>query len=140
MLTLQALLATLSVFIFGVGVLFVNAGRAITTNRLRAGGTEPLYIHWGTGATDPVGGDTALQTPGTESRVAGTSSQQTTTTSNDTYQVTGSLTCNATGKTISEAGLFDASTSGNLFMRGTFTGIPVVQNDSIAFTMKVAYA
>jgi hypothetical protein len=43
-------------------------------------------------------------------RVAGTSSQVTTTNSNDTYQVQGTITCNlGGGLAITEAGLFDTS-------------------------------
>lgn len=113
-----------------------NAGKAIITNRIKGSGTEPNYIAWGTGAGTAAATDTTLFTESSESRVAGTSTQQTTTTTNDTYQVVGTMT--ATGsRTITNAGLFDASTSGNLFMKGDFTGVALNTNDSIAFTMKV---
>ena len=102
-------------------------------------GTEPKWIAWGTGAGTAAATATTLYTEAAESRVSGTSSQQTTTTSNDTYQVTGTMT--ATGaRTITNAGLFDASTSGNLFMYGDFTGVSLNTNDSIAFTMKVQFS
>lgn len=113
-----------------------NAGLAITTNRIKGSGNEPNYMGWGTGTTPAAVTDTGLETPAAESRVAGTSTQQTTNTTNDTYQVAGTLTCAGAGKTISEVGLFDAPTSGNCFIHGTFTGIALNVGDSITFTIK----
>jgi len=57
-------------------------------------------------------------------RVSGTTSQVTTSTTNDTFQVVGTQTAGTT-ETITNAGLFDASTSGNLFIKGDFTGVPL---------------
>ena len=96
--------------------------------------TAPTYIGWGTGTTAAAVTDTALQTPSAESRTNGTKSKVTTTFSNDTLQVTGTVT-SSSSQTISEAALFDASTSGNMYVRGTFTGIPLGNGDSIAFTV-----
>lgn len=116
-----------------------NAGKGIITNRLKGAGTEPNYIAWGTGAGTAAITDTTLFTESAESRVAGTSTQQTTTTTNDTYQVVGTMTASG-ARTITNAGLFDASTSGNLFMKGDFTGVALNTSDSIAFTMKVQFS
>ena len=113
-----------------------NAGSAIIANRLKGLGTEPNYMHWGTGTTAATTADTALQTPRAESRVAGTSSVVTTTVTNDTYQVVGTLTCASTSAAITELGLFDAATSGNMFIRSTFDPINVAVGDSIQFTAK----
>lgn len=124
-----------------------NAGRAIVTNRLRAGGTEPNQIAWGTGAGSAAVADTTLfaeraldLTATTGTRAAGTSSQQTTTVTNDTYRVTGTLTATGAG-TVTNAGLFDNSTigSGNLFLKGDFTGIALAANDSITFTFNAQF-
>lgn len=122
-----------------MATVFTNAGKAITTNRLKGAGTEPVYVAWGTGAGTAAAADTTLFTESAEARVAGTSTQQTTTTTSDTYQVVGTITASA-GRTITNAGLFDASTSGNLFMKGDFTGVALLTGESIQFTMKVAYA
>lgn len=121
-----------------MATILVNTGKAIVTNRLRAGGTEPNYVGWGTGAGTAALTDTTLFTESTETRVAGTSSQQTTTTTNDTYQSIGTLVA-AAGKTITNAGLFDAVSTGNLFMKGDFTGLALLTGDSIAFTMQVQF-
>lgn len=98
--------------------------------------TAPTYIDWGTGTNAAAVTDTALQTPGGESRTNGTKTKQTTTVSNDTLQVVGTITASG-GKTITEAGLFDASSSGNLYVRGVFTGIALLTGDSIAFTVTI---
>lgn len=92
-------------------------GREFITFRLKGtpgAGTEPLNIGWG--VTPPAGGPfTANQTDvapfdeGPESRVAGTSSEVTTTTINDTYQVVGTITASGT-RTIDEVFLSDLTT------------------------------
>lgn len=98
--------------------------------------TAPTYVHWGTGSTTEAVGDTALQTASAEARTNGTKTKQTTNTTNDTYQVVGSITSAGT-QTIAEAGLFDASTAGNMYVRGTFTGIALAASDAIEFTIQI---
>jgi hypothetical protein len=113
-----------------------NRGKEIFVDRLSAAGTEPKYVAWGTGAGTAAVGDTTLFSEASESRTNGTSSKVTTSTTNDTYRVTGTITADGS-KTITNAGLFDASTVGNLFMKGDFTGVALVVGESIAFTMNV---
>lgn len=131
---------------FGFATLQVNGGRGIVTGRIRGTGTEPLNIGWGTGAGTTAAADTALftevlvnMTAGGTDHTVGTSSQQTTTTTNDTYRVTGTRTATAAG-TITNAGLFDAASGGTLYMKGDFTGIALANGDAIAFTMNVQYS
>lgn len=130
----------------GLATLQVNGGRGIVTNRLRAGGTEPLNIGWGTGAGTTAAADTTLftealvnMTAGGTDHTVGTSSQQTTTTTNDTYRVTGTRTATAAG-TITNAGLFDAASGGTLFMKGDFAGVALSNADAISFTMNIQYS
>lgn len=124
-----------------------NGGRALVTSRMRGSGAEPVYMGWGTGAGTTAATDTSLfteraadlaATSGT--RTTGTSSQQTTSVANDTYQVSGTIVSTGTGS-VTNAGLFDNSAigSGNLFMKGDFSGIPLSPNDSIALTMRVQF-
>lgn len=130
-----------------MATVLTNAGRSILTNRILAGGTEPKQAGWGTGAGTAAAADTTLFTEAnttfgaTGTRVAGTSSQQTTTVTNDTYQVTATITSGGTN-TITNAGLFDNATigSGNLFIKGDFTGIGVSSGDSILFTYKITFS
>lgn len=121
-----------------MATLLVNTGRAIITNRLNSGGTIPSYVAWGTGAGTTSATDTTLFTEVTP-RTAGTATQVTTSTTNDTFQVVGTQTA-AVGETITNAGLLDASTSGNLFVKGDFTGIALNTGDSIQFTFKVQFS
>jgi len=121
-----------------MATLLVNTGRAIITNRLNGGGTTPQYVGWGTGAGTTGATDTTLFTE-VLPRVSGTVSQVTTSSTNDTFQVVATQTA-GTSETITNAGLFDAATSGNLFVKGDFTGIPLNTSDSIQFTFKVQFS
>ena len=125
-----------------MAVKVVNAGLAILTNRIIQAGTAPKDIGWGIGTTAVAVTDTSLvtesapttsggRTVGTESRVTSASPAVT----NDTYQVVGTVTAVST-LAITEAGLFDAVTAGNMLMRGVFTAVNVVSGDSIAFTFQ----
>jgi hypothetical protein len=115
-----------------------NVGKGIVTNRIKGAGSEPNYVHWGTGTTVAAATQTALVTASAEARVAGTSTQQTTTTTSDTYRVVATLT-SASTQAITEAGLFDASTAGNMFVRGDFAAINLANGDSIQFTINVQF-
>lgn len=76
--------------------------------------TEPKILGWGTGGV--AGGpftaapsDVGMFLESAETRVTGTSSLATTTATNDTYTVTGTIT-SSSGQTITEMGLFDSAT------------------------------
>lgn len=120
-----------------------NAGQAIVTNRMIGSGTEPKFVMWGTGAGTAAVTDTTLFTETTdEARTTGTSTRVTTTVTNDTYQVVGTITVATAGKTITNVGLFDVvtSVSGNLYFKSDFTGLALSVADSITFTIKVKFA
>jgi hypothetical protein len=121
----------------------VDGGLDIVTNRIKGAGTEPLNVGWGTAAGTTARTDTTLFTEklvdlttsaGTD-HTAGTSSRVTTNTTNDTYQVVATRTATGAG-TVTNAGLFDAASGGNLFLKGDFTGIGLASGDSIQFTIK----
>jgi hypothetical protein len=110
--------------------IITNIGLSIIANRLEGVGTEPIYFGWGTGTTAPTSADTALQiedATGGYSRVAGTSAIITVSVASDTFQVSGSMTALA-GLVITEWGLFDAITTGNMLMRE-------VQNPGLTLTL-----
>jgi hypothetical protein len=52
--------------------------------------------------------------------------------------VTGTVTAAGT-LAITEAGLFDATTAGNLLIRSVFSAVNVVVSDSIAFTFGLTF-
>ena len=127
-----------------LATVFTNAGAAIVTNRMIQAGTAPKNIGWGTGATAAAVGDTALGTevaPTTAGgRTVGTESRTTVTNANDNYQVVGTVTQTAAGPVaITEAGLFDAVSAGNMLIRSVFAAVNTSLNDSIAFTFGLKF-
>lgn len=100
-----------------------RTGANVMVDRLRTTATystEPKNIAWGTGGTgtETAGGappfaaaisDVAMFQEAAEARTAGTSSITTTTFTNDTYTVTGTIT-SLSAQTITEMGLFDSTT------------------------------
>src|SRR6266498_3619218 len=87
-----------------------NAGLDILTNRIRALGTEPLNVGWGTGAGTTARTDTTLFTEalvtlaaGTTDHTVGTSSRVTTTTTNDTYRFVATISAPCAGTFTSAA-------------------------------------
>jgi len=126
---------------FGVATVITSSGKAIAAKRqigTSPSQAEPLYLSMGVGATGAGRtasvADTALSTP-VESRVAGTSSTVTTTNTNDTYQVVGTITATAT-RAVDEFGTFDASSAGNMDLSATLNVINLNAGDSITWTSK----
>jgi len=112
-----------------------NLGFANNTAAWNAFATRPLFLGWGTGAGQTAA-STALAAAAPEARTSGTSSQVTTTITNDTYQVVGTITASA-ARAITEVALFDALTVGNMDVYGDFAVINLASGDAIAFTVKV---
>lgn len=126
---------------FGTATVVTNVGKGIAAKR-QIGATPSQnpakFIGIGTGATTAartaVAADTALSTE-VETRATGTESTVTTTQTNDTYQVVGTIT--ATGsRAVDEAGTFDASTTGNMDISATFPVVNLLTGDSIQLTFK----
>lgn len=122
-----------------------SKGREFVTFRLKGAptsGTEPLNLGWG--ITPPAGGpftaattDVAPFDEGPENRVAGTSSFVTTTSTNDTYQVAGTITATGT-RGVVEVFLSDLTTKPvtNTVAAGGVVGSAVATtlNTGTAFT------
>lgn len=123
-------------------VAFTNAGTAVITNRITQAGTAPKNIGWGVGTTTAAITQTALVTESAPTtaggRTVGTESRTTGTNTNDQYTVTGTVTAGST-LAITETGLFDAVTAGNMLIRSDFSAINVVSGDSIAFTFNLKF-
>ena len=124
-----------------------SVGKAVISGRMFGATptqTEPHFVGWGTGAGAGAAGSTDLSTPATEARATGTSSQFTTTVTNDTHQVVGTLTANA-NKTITNVGIFDAAGTGSPPSGGVlyaiFDGLSQALNsgDSIQLTARVQF-
>ena len=124
-------------------VKIVNQGLEVTTDRLldSPNGNQPQWIDMGTGTTPAADTDTVLETPGPEARTVGVMSQITTTTTDDTLQVVGTITKTTSAGAITECALFThlTSTTGFLYLRATFDAINLQVGDSIEFTIKAQY-
>lgn len=128
--------------LIALATVFTNAGAAIITNRVTQAGTAPKNIGWGIGATAAAVAQTALVTESAPTtaggRTVGTESRTTVTNTNDNYQVAGTVTAAST-LAITEAGLFDAVSAGNMLIRGDFAAVNVLSGDSIAFTIGLKF-
>ena len=113
-------------------VVVTNKGEEKAIDAIDAFLTTP-FIHWGTGTTTAAETDTTLETAASEARVAAAQSQP----AIDTLRDVATITCAGAGKAITECGLFDASTSGNMYVRATFDVINVSVGDAIEFTINI---
>lgn len=126
---------------FGIGTVVTNGGKATAANRLQTTTSRnPFkFLGIGTGATGAArtaaAADTALSTE-VETRVSGTESIVTTTVTNDTYQVLGTVAITGT-RANDEAGLFDASTVGNMGASATYNVLSLVSGDSLQLTWQI---
>ena len=113
----------------------MNAGKAEMSGLLLkdVGGQAFDYVAIGTGTTAPNITQTALV--GEKYRNACTGSQQTTTVTNDTARLTCSIAITATA-TMSEAGVFNSSSAGDMLARTTFSGLAVSSGN----TLQVGYS
>lgn len=116
---------------------FVDVGKQWVVDKMDdSSATTMNRVGWGSGAGTTGESNTTLFTEESETRATATLSQQTTTVTGDTFQAVGTITATGT-KTITNAGLFDAASGGNMLIKGDFSGIPVLSGDSIEFTFKL---
>ena len=116
-----------------------NAGRDAIVDAFSGTFDLSTFNHHdsGTGTNAEAVGDTALQTPTTEARVAGTQSQPT----SDVYRSIATITY-AGARAVTEHGLFSqaAKPGGTLLDRTVFAAVNVVADDSVQFTFTIAFA
>lgn len=127
-----------------VGII-TNTGLAMVTEALHAHADRPRHLQWGVGSGQLITDNALDDTTGTtEARTAGTTAQATTTVTDDTYRVTGTIVA-AGSRAITEVGAFDAAgsgsppTGGNMGLYGDFAVINLLSGDSIAFTIDAVF-
>lgn len=113
---------------------YTDVGEAQTVDALDTLLSTP-FIAWGTGAGTSSKTDTTLFIEASEARVASTASQP----AADTLRNVATITADG-AKTITNAGLFDASTVGNMIVKGDFTGIALALGESIEFTIDLQFS
>lgn len=121
--------------------LVTNAGKAGVASRINGSGAVAAftYIAVGTGATAAALGDTALQTELAASglsRANSTASRVTTDVTNDTARLQNTFTVTGTAA-VTESGVLNAASVGDLLARQTFSAINVVNGDSLQITWDV---
>jgi len=123
-----------------VNNLIVNVGLAQAAGLLNGVVTNYFdYLAIGTGTTPPSATDTGLQseiTTGGGARAASTNSRVTTTVENDTAQFVHQWDFTSSFA-VTESGIFDSSTGGNMLARQTFSAINVNNGDSLQITWKI---
>jgi hypothetical protein len=99
------------------------------------------YIEIGTGSTAPTIADTTIETP-----IGGCARVQDATVAGDTAtpgEITATVESTFSGATcaatVTEAGVFDASTSGNMIARSTFAGVTVGASDTLTVTYNIKF-
>lgn len=114
-----------------------NAGRAHIAGLLSNTVAPPAdyFIAWGTGAGTAAVADTTLFTE-VDARVSSVESRVTTTITNDTAQFVATLTA-AAARSITNAGVWTASTAGTLIQKSDHASVPLLANDSIQYTFKI---
>ena len=117
-----------------MATIFTDVGENVVTDYITGDASAPAdyFIGWGTGAGTAAKGDTTLFTESTETRATAVESQPT----SDKAQWIGTITATA-ARTITNAGLFDAVTSGSMLVKGDFTGIVLANGDKIEFTISL---
>lgn len=121
-----------------------NAGLAAIASRIGgAGGVAAgTYIAVGTGTNAFNASDTTLQTEVTTSglgRANATMSRVTTNVTDDTSQALYQFSVSGT-VAVTEAGIFNAGSSGDLFARSVFSAINVANGDTLQITYKIVVA
>lgn len=129
-----------------MATVLTNDGQEWAAERLagvQGAGTNNVYanagshIGWGTGSGTASASDTTLFTESSDpASRASTTVSVVGTGSSAKYQATATLT-SSTSQTITNAGLFTASSSGVLLVKGDFTGIALANGDSISFTLTI---
>ncbi len=96
------------------------------------------WIEIGTGSTAPTSGDTTIETAiGGCARVQDATVAVVSPTGEITATVESTFSGATCAATVTEAGVFDATTTGNLLARSTFAGVTIGASDTLTVTYNV---
>ena len=113
-----------------------NTGRTNIISLLYSALSGKSYIGWGIGAGTSAITDTTLFSEVASERTAATAAIITSTITGDTLQISATLTATSI-ETITNIGWFDASSGGNLFIKGDFTGVALNPGDKLFLMTKL---
>lgn len=117
----------------------MNVGKSAMSGLMLSdiGGTAFDYLALGTDSTAPNATQTALIAQ--VYRTASTGTQVSTSTTNDTAQLSGSFSITASN-TLQEVGIFNSSSAGTMFARTTYSAINAASGDTINAVYKVQFS
>ena len=116
--------------------IFTDVGETIMADLLDGTITAPtLRIGWGTGAGTTAKADTTLFTEAAEARVAATMSQPLA----NQNQMVATVT-SLSDQTITNSGVFDSVSSGNMLLKTDFAGVALLTGDKIEFTFQLDWS
>lgn len=116
--------------------IYTDAGEDLTADILDGTTAAPTWrIGWGTGAGTAAKGDTTLFTEAAEARVNATMSQP----SSNVNQFLALIT-SLSSQTITNAGVLDAASGGNLLLKSDHAGIAVAIGDKIEYTFQLTWS
>jgi len=119
-----------------VADIFTDAGEDKVVDILDGTSAVPTWsIGWGTGAGTATKADTTLFTEAAEARVTAVMSQP----ASNTNRFVATLT-SASAQTITNGGVFDAASGGNMLQKSDFTGIVLANGDKIEFTFDLVWS
>lgn len=117
-----------------MAVVYTDAGQAHVIDVLdpatRGAQATTYYGAWGSASTTPAVTQTALGTENAESRVAATISQPAANTIRYLWEVTASA-----NRTVNEFGVFNASSTGTMLIRGTHATLNIESGDRVEYTV-----
>ena len=119
--------------------LIVNVGKAQVAGLINGDVTTPFkYIAIGTGTTSPAATDTGLENE-THREQADTIDRVTTSVTNDTARLIKTFSGYSGSEAITESGVFDAASGGNMLCRQTFSALNINWDagDSLQITWKI---
>jgi hypothetical protein len=121
-----------------MATIYTDVGENVTADYFDGTSSAPAnyYVAWGTGTGTASKTDTTLFTEASETRVTPTTEDQP---SSNQNRWIATLTADGS-KTITNAGLFDALTGGNMVIKGDFTGIALTASDKIEFTITLTWS
>lgn len=118
--------------------LVVTAGKVQAAKYwIGTGGAAMTWIAVGTGTSDPAAGNTTLQAEITDSGLA---RKQDTAPTNSSNEASITVLWNVTGtKAVTESGIFNASSSGQMGARVTFAALNMSSGDTLQLTWKFTF-
>lgn len=129
-----------------MATIIANSAKAIFSNLVAGlGGTAPNFLAIGSGAGTAAVTDTTLFTEFTTGTWTGyaranvTPTRTTTSQTNDTIHWQGTFTAPA-AEAVTNAGMFDAASAGDLCVKGDFATINLASGDSLTLTVTLQFS